>query len=99
MEMQTLGTIAGTVLATLTVARLLAGGSWNLSGRITTIENSIQGVQNEMKRLADVLVSIADVKGELRVLATRITATEQDVRELRHGEGMVLPLKSPFEKP
>lgn len=71
-----------------------------MSGRITTIESSIQGVQKEMQRLADVLVSIADVKGELRVLATRITATEQDVRELRHGEGLVLPLnKSAYEKP
>lgn len=99
MEMQTIGTIAGTVLATLGVVRLLAGGSWNLSGRIATIESSVLGIQNEMKRLADVLVSIADLKGDLRVMDTRIAAAEQDIRELQRGEGMVLPLKSPYEKP
>jgi hypothetical protein len=40
-------------------------------------------MQREVKKLGDVLVNLADIRGEIRVLDTRITAAEQDVRELR----------------
>lgn len=107
MDWQTTYAIAGTALATFTVTRWLTGGSWKLSGRLTSIESNmlgmqtnLTGVQTEIRRIGDVLVSIADVKGELRVLDSRITNAEQDIRDLQHGEGMVLPLnKSPYEKP
>lgn len=100
MDWQTAGVIATTIVATLTAVRLLAGGSWNLSGRIATIESSVVAIQNEIKRLADVLVSIADMKGDMRVIDTRLSNAEQDIRDLQRGEGMVIPLnKSPYEKP
>ena len=107
MDWQITSEIAGTALVTFTLTRWLTGGSWKLSGRLTSIETNmlgmqanLTGVQTEIKRIGDVLVSIADVKGELRVLGTRISNAEQDIRDLQRGEGMVLPLnKSPYEKP
>jgi hypothetical protein len=47
-------------------------------------------MRSEMKKLGDIMVRLADIRGELRVLDTRITLSEQDVRELRHGEGFIV---------
>ena len=107
MDWTTISEISGTALVTFTITRALTGGSWKLSGRLTSIESNmlgmqsnLTGVQTEIKRIGDVLVSIADVKGELRVLDSRISNAEQDIRDLQRGEGYVLPLnKSPHEKP
>jgi hypothetical protein len=65
------------------------GGSWRLSQKISSLEGSIAAIQAEIKKLGDVLIRMADMRGELRVHDTRITAVEQDVRELRHGEGFI----------
>lgn len=46
-------------------------------------------MQLEIKKLGDILVNLADIRGEIRVLDTRVTAAEQDIREMRHGDGFV----------
>src|SRR4051812_42961370 len=46
-------------------------------------------MQAEIKKLSDILVNLADMRGEIKVINTRVANTEQDVRELRHGEGFV----------
>lgn len=67
----------------------LFGGGWSLSKRLTAFESAISNMQIEIKKLGDVLVKMADMRGELRVLDTRIAAAEQDIRELRHGDGFI----------
>lgn len=67
----------------------LFGGGWRLSTRLTSLETSISSIQLEIKKLGDVLVKMADMRGELRVMDTRLTAAEQDIRELRHGDGFI----------
>ena len=111
MDLQTGAVIAGTsvstFVATLMVARLLTGSSWNLSGRLTSIEGNVQGVQitmramqDEIKRQGDIMERIADLKGDIRVMDTRVSSAEQDIRDLQRGEGKVLPLnKSAYEVP
>lgn len=108
MDLQTVGAIViPTVLLTLTVARILGGGSWKLSGRITSIEGSVntvksimQSMQSEITRMGNILEKIADLKGDIRVLENRVGRAEEDIRELQHGEGMVLPInKGHYEKP
>lgn len=108
MELQTVAAIViPTVALTLGVARLLGGGSWKLSGRITSIEGSVktvqaimQSMQAEMSRMGNILEKIADLKGDIRVLQASVGRCEDDIRELQHGEGMVLPLrKGAHEKP
>jgi len=86
-------TLAAVIVAGVTLAFNVSlhffGGGWKLSGRLTSIESSMDAVKAEIKKLGDVLVRIADMRGELRVLDTRITAAEQDIREIRHGDGFI----------
>ena len=80
--------IAGVTLA-FNVALHLFGGGWKLSNRLSSMETTLNSVQMELKKLSDVLIRMADMRGEMRVLDTRVTAAEQDIRELRHGQGFV----------
>ena len=65
------------------------GGGWKLSSRLTSIESGMIGVRDELKKLSDVLVTMAEMRGDYRVLDQRLTAAEQDIRELRHGKGFI----------
>jgi hypothetical protein len=46
-------------------------------------------MQTEIKKLADVLIAQADIRGELRGFSTRLDNAEKDIRELRHGSGFI----------
>lgn len=94
MELATVATVVAIIAGTATVTRLSMGGAWSLSGRISNIEATLSSLQKELSRLADVLVVLADVRGELKVLNNRVNAAEQDIRDLQHSEGLVLPLPS-----
>jgi hypothetical protein len=65
------------------------GSGWKLSSRLTTIETSVGGMQAEISKLVDAVSKIADMRGDLRVLDTRLASAEQDIRELRHGDGFI----------
>jgi hypothetical protein len=54
-----------------------------------TLKADLESMQAEIKKLGEILINLADIRGEIRVLGTRITANEQDIRELRHGNGFV----------
>jgi hypothetical protein len=58
----------------------------------------IEGIQTEVQRIAEVMSDQKVAQEQIRNLERRMTNIEKDVRELRHGEGYVLPLgKSPYE--
>ncbi|WP_152535386.1 hypothetical protein [Bradyrhizobium sp. Ai1a-2] len=67
----------------------LWGGGWKLSNRITKLETGVDGIQSEIKKLVEAIGKIADMRGDIRVLDQRILTAEQDIRELRHGDGFV----------
>lgn len=67
----------------------LFGGGWKLSTKLASIEAGMNAMQDEIKKLGDVLIKMADMRGEIRVIDTRLTSAEQDIRELRHGQGFV----------
>jgi len=77
--------IGGGILVLVTLkndVKSLKDGASNLKG-------DLQQMQAEIKKLGDILIKLADIRGEIRVLDTRLTAAEQDVREMRHGKGFV----------
>ncbi len=77
--------VGGGILVLLTLktdVNFLKDGARNL-------KKDILGMQGDIKKLGDILVNLADLRGEIKVHDTRITAAEQDIRELRHGEGFV----------
>lgn len=55
----------------------------------SNLKSDLREMQAEIKKLSEILVNLANIRGEIRVLDTRVTAAEQDIRELRHGEGFV----------
>src|SRR5437899_3253480 len=61
----------------------------SLKAGAKSLKDDLAAMQVEIKKLGDILVNLADIRGEIKVLDTRLTATEQDIRELRHGDGFV----------
>ncbi len=60
-----------------------------LKNTVANIRTEVAGMQLEIRKLGDILIAQADIRGELKVLSTRIAATEQDIRGLRKGEGFI----------
>lgn len=82
--------------------RLFATGSasGSVKQRLTAIEQTLQALQADFKKLSDVLVNLADMRGDIRLIDERVSRAENDIHELRHGEGYVLPLRPvPERKP
>lgn len=90
---------------TITIGNIIEIGSivgggilvlWTLKADVNTLKtgaktlkDDLWAMQVEIKKLGDILVNLADIRGEIRVLGTRLTASEQDIREMRHGDGFV----------
>jgi hypothetical protein len=60
-----------------------------LKNDVKSLKRDFAGMQDEIKKLGEILINLADIRGEIKVLNTRVAATEQDIRELRHGDGFV----------
>ena len=87
--------------ATITIGNIIeittiAGGGIAamamLKNTVGRMKDDLTDLKSEIKKVGEVLIKMA-------VTDQRLSNLEQDVRELRHGEGMVLPFKSPYEKP
>lgn len=79
------------------IASILAGGLTvfiTLRNTVANIKTEVAGMQLEIKKLGEILVAQADIRGELKVLSTRIAATEEDIRNLRKGEGFITGRRS-----
>jgi hypothetical protein len=61
----------------------------SLKAGTKALKLDFEAMQSEIKKLGEILINLADIRGEIRVLGTRITANEQDIREMRHGDGFV----------
>lgn len=92
-------TLAVAVCAVVTLGcnvayRIYTGGrvTGSVGQRLNSIEQTLQALQDEIKKLGEILIKLADMRGEIRSLEGRMDRTEDDIRELRHGEGYVLPI-------
>jgi hypothetical protein len=61
----------------------------SLKSGAATLKLDFGAMQAEIKKLGDILINLADMRGEIRVLDTRLTMAEQDIREIKHGDGFV----------
>ena len=48
-----------------------------------SLKVDLESMQTEIKKLGDILVNLADIRGEIRTHNMRLTTVEQDIRELR----------------
>ncbi len=77
--------IGGGILVLLT----LKADVNTLKSGAKTLKDDLDAMQAEIRKLGEILINLADIRGEIRVLSTRVTAAEQDIRELRHGDGYI----------
>jgi hypothetical protein len=69
------------------IASIIGGGLMvmiTLRGDVANIKAEMGGIQLEVKKIGDVLITQADQN-------RRILHLEEDFRELRHGQGFVQP--------
>lgn len=74
------------------IGSIILGGSavlWTLKSDVKTLKRDFDAIQVEIKKLGEILINLADMRGDIRGLGIRITAAEQDIRELKHGDGFV----------
>lgn len=70
------------------IISILGGGLLvliSLNNTVGNLKTDVTDMKAELKKVGEVLIAIA-------VTTTRLDALEQDIRELKHGEGFVLPL-------
>lgn len=81
--------------------RLFATGlvSGTVKQRLTSIEHTLQALQVDFKKLSEVLVNLSDMRGDIRLIDERVSRAENDIHEIRHGEGFVFPLLKPKPHP
>lgn len=48
------------------------------------LKDDFVAMQSEIKKLSEILVNLADIRGDIKALSTRVAATEQDIREMRN---------------
>jgi hypothetical protein len=96
-------TVATVTLAFNVIMRAFGGG-WGLSGRLTKIETSMMAMQGEIKKLVEVLKEVANMNTSIRVgeqrqfdTDRRVTALEDDFRELRKGNGWITHQRASVE--
>ncbi len=46
-------------------------------------------MQTEIKEIGKILINLADIRGDIRELNSRVKSSEDDIRELRHGRGFI----------
>jgi hypothetical protein len=81
------------------IGAIIGGGLmvvWTLKADVNSLKSGAEtlkldfgAMQAEIKKLGDILINLADMRGEIRVLDTRLTMAEQDIREIKHGDGFV----------
>lgn len=73
------------------ISSIIGGGLLALiriNNNVVKLNTDVKGMQDEIKKIGDVLIVQTDQN-------RRIINLEDDVRELRHGDGYVLPRKQP----
>lgn len=71
------------------IGSIILGGCavlYTLKGDVKTLTRDLASMQLEIKKLADILVNLADIRGDIKALTARMSMAEQDIREIkRHG--------------
>ena len=64
-----------------------------VKGDVSTVKVNISDIKEELKELRKVLTTQVDHDGRLSRAEKDIATLRDDIKELRHGEGFVFPLK------
>jgi len=56
-----------------------------LKSTVANVKTEVAAMQVEIKKLGEILVAQADIRGELKGLGARADRNEQDIRDLQHA--------------
>lgn len=76
-------------LQLLVIIVTCAGAFVSIRSTVENLGRTVGGLERKVDGLNDVMVKIADMRGDLNVLSTRVTGVETDIRDLRHGRGFI----------
>lgn len=84
-------------VGTLIQIAVLVGGIfafiYSVKGDVTTMKGNVTDIKEELKELRKVFTTQVDHDGRLSRVEKDIADLRADIKELRHGEGFVFPLK------
>lgn len=89
MDVTTAGIIIAGVTLGFNIFFRLFGGGTKLSSRLASMETSLISMSKDIQELNKLLISMADMRGEVNGIVIRITRVEEDVRDLRKGDGFI----------
>lgn len=72
------------------ICSIIGGGLY----AIVTLRSTVNNMKSDMIDMKEEIKKVGDVLIKMAVTDTRLTNLEQDIRELKHGEGFVFPLGS-----
>lgn len=77
---------------TITVGNIIEIISILAGGLIvfTTLRNTVQNMQADMAGMQQEIKKLAEVVTQMAVTNVRLTNVEQDIREMRHGRGFIV---------
>ncbi len=84
MDTATAAVIVSGMALAATIITTVFGSGWKVAGRLTSIETSVVTMQADLTALREVLVRMADLKGDMKVLDARVTSL--DTRVTTHGK-------------
>lgn len=79
----------GNIIEILVIGAGGVGVFVTMRNTVANIKLEVDSMQKELKKLGEILIAQADMRGEMKVLDTRVLAVEGDVRDLRHGRGFI----------
>lgn len=74
------------------IVSIISGGLMvllKLNNNVVSLKSDVGGMQTEIKKLGEILVAQANLRGELQGITTRLATAEADIRDLRHGDGFI----------
>lgn len=83
---------AGTILQIVAFGITVTVFIVSIKGNVSNMKDDITDIKTELKALREVLTTQATQTVRLDNQGKRLDRLEEDIRELRHGEGFVFPL-------
>src|SRR4051812_27191255 len=84
----------GTLIQIAVVAAGIFAFVFTVKADVSQVKANITDIKDELKELRKVLTTQVDHDGRLRRAEEDIRDTRREVKEWRHGEGFVMPLKT-----
>ena len=81
----------GEIATVLSIIAGAVGMFFGVKSDVRVVKHDLHSLNDKVALMATAWSKLGDILTQVAVQDTRINRVEEDVRELRHGEGMVIP--------